>query len=332
MDQRKTTSYKYLYIAFVVMLYWIISISMVFVNKVLLSSDKIHLNAPLFITWFQCVTSVIICLSLKVFSNIFPQYVSFPEGTPFSFNVIGKVLPLSVLFIGMIASNNLCLKYVGVAFYFIGRSLTTVFNVIFSYTILREKSSLRIIICCLVIIFGFWLGVDQENIAGSFSVLGTLYGVLGSLTLSLYSIYTKKVLPVVNQEIWLLSYYNNVYSIVLFLPLMFFSGEFHVLNSYNKLQDYDFWCAMLIGGICGFAIGYVTTLQIKVTSPLTHNISGTAKACVQTILATYWYNETKPFLWWLSNIIVLGASAMYAKIKQLNMKNVHNKAGSYNKI
>lgn len=38
----------------------------------------------------------------------------------------------------MIASNNLCLKYVGVAFYFVGRSLTTVFNVIFSYTILGK--------------------------------------------------------------------------------------------------------------------------------------------------------------------------------------------------
>ena len=30
----------------------------------------------------------------------------------------------------MIAFNNLCLKYVGVAFYNVGRSLTTVFNVV----------------------------------------------------------------------------------------------------------------------------------------------------------------------------------------------------------
>ena len=40
-----------------------------------------------------------------------------------------------------------------------------------------------------------------------------------------------------------------------------------------------------------FAIGYVTGLQIKVTSPLTHNISGTAKAAAQTVLATHWFNE-----------------------------------------
>lgn len=39
----------------------------------------------------------------------------------------------------MIATNNLCLKYVGVAFYYIGRSLTTVFNVVFTYILLGEK-------------------------------------------------------------------------------------------------------------------------------------------------------------------------------------------------
>jgi len=39
----------------------------------------------------------------------------------------------------MIATNNLCLKYVDVAFYYIGRSLTTVFNVIFTYILLGEN-------------------------------------------------------------------------------------------------------------------------------------------------------------------------------------------------
>lgn len=61
---------------------------MVFVNKALLSSD---LNAPLFITWFQCITTVFICLFLKFLSNIFPQHFSFPEGSPFSYQIAIKV-------------------------------------------------------------------------------------------------------------------------------------------------------------------------------------------------------------------------------------------------
>lgn len=50
-----------------------------------------------------------------------------------------QIFPLSLLFIGMIATNNLCLKYVDVAFYYIGRSLTTVFNVIFTYFMLGKN-------------------------------------------------------------------------------------------------------------------------------------------------------------------------------------------------
>lgn len=56
----------------------------------------------------------------------------------------------------MIATNNLCLKYVGVAFYYVGRSLTTVFNVIFTYILLGENlakkfSSIQIILYRLTI-------------------------------------------------------------------------------------------------------------------------------------------------------------------------------------
>lgn len=83
--------------------------------------------------------------------------------------------------------------------------------------------------------------------------------------LSLYSIYTKKVLPHVNQEVWLLSYYNNAYSIILFLPLMILNGEVEVLRNYTNFHSTYFWVQMLVGGICGFAIGYVTSLQIKVS-------------------------------------------------------------------
>lgn len=166
---------------------------------------------------------------------------------------------------------------------------------------------------------GFWLGVDQEHIAGSLSILGTIFGILGSLTLSLYSIHMKQILPKLNQDIWLLSYYNNAYSVIIFLPLMIANGEHVTVYNYDKIGSVFFWTAMTIGGICGFAIGYVTALQIKVTSPLTHNISGTAKACAQTVLATYWFNEEKSFMWWLSNAIVLGASAVYARLRQLDL-------------
>ena len=48
---------------------------------------------------------------------------------------LSQVLPLSVVFVGMVVFNNLTLKYLGVAFYNVGRSLTTVFNVVSNPTL-----------------------------------------------------------------------------------------------------------------------------------------------------------------------------------------------------
>ena len=56
---------------------------------------------------------------------------------------------------------------------------------------------------------------------------------------------------------------------------------------YDKLFSMLFWVAMVAGGIMGFSIGLVTVLQVKATSPLTHNISGTAKASVQVGATVY---------------------------------------------
>jgi solute carrier family 35 (GDP-fucose transporter), member C1 len=58
--------------------------------------------------------------------------------------------------VAMVLFNNLCLKYVGVAFYYISRSLTTVFNVALSYLVLHMVTSKKACICCAVIIGGMF--------------------------------------------------------------------------------------------------------------------------------------------------------------------------------
>jgi GDP-fucose transporter C1 len=37
------------------------------------------------------------------------------------------------------------------------------------------------------------------------------------------------------------------------------------------------------------------------------------------VLATQWYGEIKTTWWWISNFIVLGGSAAYTKVKQMEM-------------
>lgn len=307
---------KYLRIVGVVAAYWFVSITLVFVNKSLLSGSY-SLNAPLFITWYQCAVTAAACYAtLQFFAASTPAKENAGQLSP---SVLKKVMPLSIVFVSMITFNNLCLKHVGISFYYISRSLTTVFNVVMTYLILGQQTSVRAIVCCAIIIAGFYMGVEEENGGGSLSVIGTMYGVLASLSVSLYAIFIKRVLPAVDNDVWLLTFYNNVNAIILFVPLIIVFGEVPEIVSYADLFSPTFFFMMTVGGVFGFAIGYVTGLQVKVTSPLTHNISGTAKAAAQTVIATQWYGEIKTATWWISNLVVLFGSAMYARVKQVEM-------------
>lgn len=136
-------------IAFVVALYWFVSITMVFLNNHLLDSKE--LDAPLFVTLFQCVVSVVLCWTISLVSSLKPGCMDFPS-IKVDMKVTLQILPLSVVFVAMITFNNLCLKHVGVAFYTVGRSLSTVFNVLLSYVILGQTTSLRALLCCGVIL------------------------------------------------------------------------------------------------------------------------------------------------------------------------------------
>ena len=162
----------------------------------------------------------------------------------------------------------------------VARSLSIVFNVVFTFFLLGKATSFLTCLTLLVVIFGFIVGIDGEV---NFSLIGTVAGVLSSVFVSLNSIYTAKILTKVDNDKSLLLYYNNLNASVLFLPLIvLFETEIIVENT-AKLFSLVFWSCMTLTGCMGFAIGLVTVMQVKATSPLTHNISGTAKAAVQVL-------------------------------------------------
>jgi GDP-fucose transporter C1 len=183
----------------------------------------------------------------------------------------------------MITFNNLCLKWVEVSFYNVARSLTIVFNVILSFLILSSPSSPQTLGALGVVVLGFLLGSSGE---ANFSLRGTTAGIMSSVFVSLNSIFTKKLLTHVQDNHWRLTFYNNVNALILFIPLILLFEGGRVMDGLPG-KGMIFWSAMSLAGVMGFLIGIVTVLQIKATSPLTHNISGTAKAAVQSAMA-FW--------------------------------------------
>jgi GDP-fucose transporter C1 len=319
-------------IALVVIAYFIVSIALVFSNKVLLSSEGATIPAPVFVTWFQCVLTALIIYALGLVAEGTPNegiMAELPRAKPdYKLSVAKAVLPLSIIFVGMITFNNLCLKYVEVSFYNVARSLTIVINVIFTFFLLGEKTSINTLFCLAVVIVGFFVGSDGEV---NFSMIGTIFGVLSSCFVSLNAVFTKKVMGFVDNDKWKLAYYNNVNASLLFLPLIFLTGEHEIIAKYSYLlYSAYFWTMMLIAGVLGFLIGIVTVMQINITSPLTHNISGTAKACVQTVLAYIIWQNDSTLKGNIGVVLVIIGSAVYAYVRMQEMNSAKAAAVSPN--
>jgi GDP-fucose transporter C1 len=150
----------------------------------------------------------------------------------------------------------------------------------------------------------------------NFSLKGTIAGICSSLFVSLNSIFTKKVLPAVDDNHWKLTFYNNVNACFLFIPLMmYYEGDIIMGAVNDQLVSAAFWSAMMVAGFFGFSIGIVTVLQIKATSPLSHNISGTAKAAVQSMMAFYIWGNKPTVMGILGIFTVLGGSLLYTLVK-----------------
>lgn len=72
-----------------------------------------------------------------------------------------------------------------------------VFNVMLSFLLLGQLSSRATLACLGIVLCGFLVGSFGEV---NFSMRGTLAGIISSLFVSLNSIFTKKILPVVKDN------------------------------------------------------------------------------------------------------------------------------------
>lgn len=316
--------------------YWFVSISLVFINKLAFSTkveDKPALDAPLFITWIQIIVAIQGCVMLaslkKSKLNILPKFLittkgALPNEIVFSPKVAISVLPLTGIFLGMITFNNLCLKYVQVSFYHVARALSVCFNVLFTFLMFGSKTSSKCLLTLAIVVIGYVLGVDGEI---EFSPIGVFFGIMSSVFVALYSNFVKQTLASVGDDTWTLMFYNNVNAFFLMPFLIFGSGEHsELLSNWTRFFDRDTLLLILSSGVFGFLINIASFLQIKMTSPLTHNVSGIAKAGVQTIIAYLFFGNPPTFKGISGLLLVLGGSFFYGYFRSSEPKQPKKKS------
>jgi len=211
-------------IGIVVLFYFITSISTVFINKLLFSSFQHSL--PFFVTWFQALMTMLFQYICYLFSKLVGACCLDVPRIRIEWAICLKAIPLSGFFVLMLVFNNLCLRYTPVWLYQVcftsvlgrdspvqvSRSLTIVFQLILTYWLQHIKTSLRAVFCCGVVLIGFIFGTFSTGLLlGSrfpllspvgamcpakegmqFTLWGTMFGVLSTVFLALYSTYVSK--------------------------------------------------------------------------------------------------------------------------------------------
>lgn len=303
------SSHSRLQIFGAVALFWAMSLSMVFTNKAVLGNASVP-SAPMFVSWFQCIIPTVFCfVAPKVGFPFVPAWEVRKD------HVI-EAIPLSFAFTGMILLNNLCLRFVELSFYSVARSLTIVCSFTLDFVLLGQRTSLPAIGCCGIVIAGFLLGNQQEL---HWSLSGGFFGLGASIFVALNAVFVKKMLPFVDNNPWKIILYTHLLASFLFLPIIALSGEMSVILHTPALCSPKFWALVAGAGLMSVGISFAIANQIKFTSPLTHNVSATAKAAAQTILALAVYQNPITFLGSLSVAIILLGSLAYTLVRRSEM-------------
>ena len=267
-----------------ILFYMACSQGCVYTNKFILDSNQGKADA-IFVTWFQNLVEFFLIL---IFSNSLLSYFHlqlFPPIVYTSKHFIA-VFPCALLFVTTFLLNNKCMESIPLTSYQICRSLTILFNVLFSFLFLKKKTTIKEFLCCCGVTLGFIVGIEGDV---NFSLKGMVFGVSSSMSLSLYSVFSRKCIDMFNGNQFILIEYIIPFSIIVLTPILIFDDGF---NAFFEGYNLRFWFFQILGGILGTMINVASFICIKNTSPIIHCLAGTLNSCI-TSFVSYMFLEKK---------------------------------------
>ncbi|KAG5731567.1 GDP-fucose transporter 1 [Termitomyces sp. T112] len=309
----------------VVMFYLVAALSMVMANKWVLNVT----SAPLFFLWTQLIIAVVLFVASDALRLL-------PDRLTFDPNVCKGLVSMVALNVIGLSFSNYTLKYVDASFYQVARGLVLPFTIVTSYFAFRSIPSLRILVACGVVTIGFFIGVFLDGT--KVSMLGVFFGVVSSGITALHSVVIKESLKVVDGSALLLSWYTNLLSAIVLLPICLLVGEGPgimeiffveavVAEGTMSLLATFLWGSLITGAL-GFLMSIASLLSIKVTSPITHMVSSAVRGVAASLLGMWLFHDIITSGRATSIATILLGSIYYTWVKNQETQ----KPGSYERV
>ncbi|KAF8173677.1 hypothetical protein BJ912DRAFT_70283 [Pholiota molesta] len=298
----------------VVVFYLIAALAMVMANKWVLNTT----TTPLFFLWAQLAIAALLFMASDALRLL-------PDRLTFNVETCRGLIPMVGLNVVGLSFSNYTLKYVDASFYQVARGLILPFTVCTSLLVLHARPSLRILLCCALVTLGFFVGVFLDGTP--LSLIGVGFGVASSAITAVHSVVIKQSLSVVGGSALALSWYTNLLSAVVLLPLLLLAGEgkdvaklFLGVGELVQLEGAmtplaTFLWGSLITGIIGFLMSIASLLSIKVTSPITHMVSSAVRGVAASLLGMWLFHDIITTGRASSIAIILLGSVLYTWVK-----------------
>ncbi|KAH9937835.1 uncharacterized protein BXZ73DRAFT_44831 [Epithele typhae] len=300
----------------------------ILLNKWVLNST----DTPLFFLGTQLVIAVILFLVAHM-----AGLLQLP--LTLDMQVVKGLVPMVGLSVIGLSFSNYTLKYVDASFYQVARGMVLPFTVGTSFFLLHARPSLHILMACLVVTMGFFVGVFLDGT--SVSLVGISFGVVSSMITALHSVVIKKSLDVVHGSALHLSWYTNLLSCVVLAPIIILAGELPGvmallfgpdLSAPGELSTLSkFIYGSLITGVFGFLMSVASLMSIKVTSPITHMVSSAVRGVAAYALSVWLFSDAVTQGRVSSVAIILLGSIWYTWIKHLESQQAPPK-GNYDPV
>ncbi|KAJ7468023.1 hypothetical protein FB451DRAFT_1257813 [Mycena latifolia] len=315
----------------VVIFYIVAALAMIVANKWVLNATSV----PLFFLLIQLIIAVLLF-------GITDVLKLFPDRLTFDLKICKGLIPMVALNVLGLSFSNYTLKYVDASFYQVARGLVLPFTVAASLAVLPSRPSVRILAACAIVTAGFFIGVLLDGTP--LSLVGIAFGVASSSITAIASVVIKQSLKVVDNSTILLSWYTNLLSAVVLVPLVLLAGEgprvLALLSGHPNAdasitdppQLHTFFWGSLITGAVGFLMSIAGLLSIKVTSPITHMISSAVRGVASSFLGKWFFHDIISSGRATSIAVVLGGSIYYTWVKHQETEVAAAEANAYERV
>lgn len=296
--------YSRLYIGICLLLNLILSISIVFVNK-LIYTRILFPNMTLTCVHFIFTSfGILICKMLGVF-----EFKHLP---------LAKMIPISMTFCGFVVLTNLSLQSNTVGTYQIIKTLTTPGIILIQTFVYHRSFSTRIKLTLIPIIVGVYLNSYFDI---RFSPLGIAFALSGVVVTSLYQVWVNEKQNEFHcNSMQLLLYQAPLSGILISLIIPFFEPVISPGGIFGTKWDFVSVLLVVLSGLIAFFLNLSIFWIIGNTSPLTYNMVGHLKFCLTLAGGYLFFNDPLRALQFIGISFTFAGVLFYTHYKLLEQK------------